>query len=30
LKLPMGEALWVPMVWGDQTPPGGAAAGFGR
>ena len=28
LKMPMSAALWVPMVWGEKTPPGGAAAGF--
>ena len=30
LKMPMSAALWVPMVWGEKTPPGGAAAGFRR
>jgi hypothetical protein len=28
LKMPMSEALRVPMVRGEKTPPGGAAAGF--
>src|SRR6266498_491940 len=28
LKMLMGAALWVPMVGGEKTPPGVAAAGF--
>jgi hypothetical protein len=28
--MPMSEALWVPMVGGEKTPPGVAAAGFRR
>jgi len=28
LKMPMSEALWMPMVRGEKTPPGVCPAGF--